>query len=505
MKERNPARLEQLPLDQDHAEEDASDDAMLGGDPVQLVHPSVEHLHGPEEVAYEADELVVVCLVRDGRPYVKSFVEHYFSMGVKHLFFLDNNSTDGTVEALKEYNNVTVLRTALPYKEYKYLFKQYLIERFGKKDRWCLCADIDELFDYPYSDVVGLGSLLRYLNERSYTAVAAQMLDMFPEEPLSGSGAGNFPDEPLKERHRFYDVSDISRVSIKELPRLRNNMLDSDAIKTFSGGIRLPRLRNNTLESDEIELFYGGIRKTVFGDWTFNLTKFPLVFSDGRVKPIDGSSHWVDNARIADLTCVLFHYKFLDGYFYEQAVQAVREEQYHKNSARYKKSLQVLDRNPILRVKGESAGELRSVNELVENLFLVVSEDYMELVYDEERKKGAGRAAGEYEPEGRPVDEAGFRRAKARAEVQGLRAKRLERRLEALREQNRREVQKLRGQHQRRVERLTRRLAKTKNKNRALTHELRSMRASRIWRLINKLGGIRAKVLGRTSTKQNAP
>src|SRR5215213_7435075 len=512
MKERNPARLERLPLDQDHAEEDASDDAMLGGDPVQLVHPSVEHLHGPEEVAYEADELVVVCLVRDGRPYVKSFVEHYTSMGAKHLFFLDNGSTDGTVEALKGYDNVTVLRTALPYKEYKYLFKQYLIERFGKKDRWSLCADIDELFDYPYSDVAGLGSLLRYLNERSYTAVAAQMLDMFPEEPLSGSsGAGNLLDEPLKERHRFYDASDISRISIKELPRLRNNMLDSDEIKSFSGGIRLPRLRNNTLESDEIEIFYGGIRKTVFGDWTFNLTKFPLVFSDGRVKPMDGSSHWVDNARVADLTCVLFHYKFLDGYFHQQATQAVREGQYHKNSARYKKSLQVLKRNPILRVKRENARQLRSVNELVENQFLVVSEDYMMLVYEqeEERKKGGGHAPRRDGQGGGPGDEAAFRRARARAKVQGLRARRLERRLEELREQNQRQLQKLRGQYQRRIERLSRRLArtkkKTKKKNRNLMKQLRSIRASRSWRLLNKLSRLQTRVLRRNATKQGAP
>src|SRR5829696_2420271 len=196
MKERNPARLERPPLDQNHAEEEAPD-AVLKGDPVQFVHPSVEHLYGPEEVAYEADELVVVCLVRDGRPYVNSYVEHYLSLGVKHLFFLDNNSTDGTVEALKQYDNVTVLQTGLPYRNPKRgrggteaLFKQYLVERFGKKGRWCLCADIDELFDYPYSDVVGLDSFLGYLNANSYTAVVAQMLDMFPEEPLSGSRVG---------------------------------------------------------------------------------------------------------------------------------------------------------------------------------------------------------------------------------------------------------------------------------------------------------------------------
>src|SRR5215204_2456382 len=216
MKERNPARLERLPLDQDHAEEDASDDAMLGGDPVQLVHPSVEHLHGPEEVAYEADELVVVCLVRDGRPYVKSFVEHYTSMGAKHLFFLDNGSTDGTVEALKEYDTVTVFRSTLPFKRYQVPMRQYLVERFGG-GRWCLCVDIDELFDYPYSDVVSLSSFLSYLNNNSYTAVIAQMLDMFPEESLSE--ASSEEDEPLKERHRFYDISNIRRTSISNIRR----------------------------------------------------------------------------------------------------------------------------------------------------------------------------------------------------------------------------------------------------------------------------------------------
>jgi len=123
----------------------------------------------------------------------------------------------------------------------------------------------------------------------------------------------------------------------------------------------------------------------------------------------------------------------------------------------------------------------------VENGFLVVSEDYMELVYDEEEhKKGAGRAAGEDEPESRPGDEVALRRARARAEVQRLRAKRLERRLEDLREQNRREVA-----------RLSSTLARVRKRNQALTHQLQSMRASGVWRLINKLGEIRARVLGR--------
>jgi hypothetical protein len=165
----------------------------------------------------------------------------------------------------------------------------------------------------------------------------------------------------------------------------------------------------------------------------------------------------------------------------------VREGQYYNNSALYRKYLRILEGSPTLQVKQESAREIESVNDLVGNGFLVVSEDYMELVCEEECKKGAGRAAPRGEPGGEePEDEAAFRRARARAEVQRLRAKRLERRLEDLREQNRREVA-----------RLSSTLARVRKRNQALTHQLQSMQASRSRRLINKLGGIRARVLDR--------
>src|SRR5919112_3426656 len=451
----------------------------------QIPPDSIEHLYGPEEVPYEADELVLVCLMRNGRPYVNSFVEHHTSLGIKHLFFLDNGSTDGTVDALKQYENVSVLHTGLPFKRYKVSIRQYLVERFEREGRWCLYADMDELFDYPYSDVVSLSSLLRYLNERSYRAVVAQMLDMFPEEPRSGSASS--PGEPLKERHRFYDISNIQTKGIKE------------------------HGCNNTYESDDIEYFLGGIRSTLFGTKAY-LTRFALMFSDGRVKPFAGSGHRVDNARVADLTCVYLHYKFLDEHFHKKVASAVREENYPYNSSQYKKYLQVLEKNPGLLVKSEGARELRSVNDLVENHFLVVSEEYMMLVYDEERKRRSGDAPRRGEL-GEIEDENSYK-SEAQAKARSLRTRRLERRLEELREQNKRLEQELREQNKRlklkqelreknwmRVEKLNRRLARTKKrtkkKNQNLARQLRSMRASRSWRLLNKLGSLRARVLGR--------
>jgi hypothetical protein len=182
---------------------------------------------------------------------------------------------------------------------------------------------------------------------------------------------------------------------------------------------------------------------------------------------------------------VLFHYKFLDGYFQKQAAQAVREGQYHNNSARYKRYLEVLDKNPTLKMKRESARELRGVNDLVENGFLVVSEEYMMAVY-EEKRKGAGGHTPLGGERGGPEDEAALYRARAQAKAQSLRAQRLKRHLKELREHNHREV-----------ERLSRRLARFRKKNRNLTQQLQSIRASRSVRLLNKLARIRARVLGR--------
>ncbi|MDQ3862514.1 MAG: glycosyltransferase family 2 protein [Actinomycetota bacterium] len=321
----------------------------------------VEHLHGPERIVYGDDELVVLCLVRDGEPWMRSFVEHYFSLGARHLIFLDNGSTDGTVSAASEHDGVTVLRTKMPFDadlagaRGQDVMRRYLIERFGK-GRWSLYVDIDELFDYPYSDVIGLGSFLRYLNSNSYTAVRAQMLDMFPERPLLEPT--DEPDEPLKEVHRFYDISRLER--------------------------RSRRKGYNVLGSAEIEWFKGGLRRTVFELPGPLLTKHPLVYSDGVLEP--HPPHGVRNARIADVSCVLFHYKFLK-HFREQILRAVEEGQYHHNSFAYKRYLEAIERNPELRLKRESATEISSVNDLLENRFLVVSEDYVDWVDAEEERR----------------------------------------------------------------------------------------------------------------------
>ena len=310
---------------------------------VHLLRGRVRHVHGPTTVAYADDELLVICVVRNGEEYVQSFMAHYRALGARHLVFLDNGSTDGTVDRLRRYDGVTVLETDVPYQRYENSMKRYLAERFSP-GRWNLIADIDELFDFPYSDRLGLRAFLQYLNHHAYTAVAAQLLDMFADRPLSALPVE--ADEDLTSTYRFYDVSNVATEEYR---------------RPGDGEV-------------EIRFHRGGIRRTVFG--THNgLTKAALVRMDGRVEPFIAWHH-VRNARFADLSCVLRHYPFGPS-FSRKVRDAVETGRYgRKTSDEYVAYWAVLGKQPDLNLRLETAREWTSLEELIESGFLVVSSAY---------------------------------------------------------------------------------------------------------------------------------
>ncbi|MSM40066.1 MAG: hypothetical protein GJT30_10650 [Geobacter sp.] len=312
-----------------------------------IVSTCIEHISGPESIACSDDELIVVCVVRNGAYYVKSFIDYYTDIGVKHIVLLDNNSVDNTVAIARKYDNVTILKTKLPYRTYAHGFKAYLLNRFSR-NTWCLCVDIDEFFDYPHSDRLSINMFLKYLNGNSCNAVMAQMLDMFSGQPLFDPPSGQ---KFARSDYRYYDISAIKK----------------DMISDNIAGLKIP-------------VHYNGVRQQVFDLDVICLSKMCLLKRDGRLDTDTFNSHFVEKGyQLADVTCLLYHYKFTDE-FSEIVKNALIEQNYWQNSKEYLAYHKISTGNPgkSLKQLSNKPVELRNISELMQSGFIVTSEKYDE-------------------------------------------------------------------------------------------------------------------------------
>lgn len=316
----------------------------------RYVAASVSQIYGPKKVRLSPNEGIVTCVVKNGDFYLEAFVDHYTRKGFNHIFFLDNGSTDRTIELAQKYENVSICQSRLPIQAFQRVFKKYLAETSGEGG-WVLDVDIDEFFDYPFSNVLGLAALLDYLNDHDYTAVMTQMLDMFSNQPLSYLAQRK--SEDLRSIYRYYDISNIGKRAY----------YGSELVGIYGAGNHVP--------VQALQLYYGGIRKTLYENNCL-LTKHSLFRLGHNVDPFL-HVHFVNNARLADITCALLHYKLTSNAI-ETALQ--NKEHFSTNSKGYSDFIDVLTSHSDYMIKRDTAEEFRSVNQLLDNQFLFASGRY---------------------------------------------------------------------------------------------------------------------------------
>jgi glycosyltransferase involved in cell wall biosynthesis len=283
----------------------------------------IEHLFGETSLGLAADQALVVCVVKDGEPWIQDFIEHYFSLGFAHIVFLDNGSTDRTIEIARAYSNVTMLKSEASFSENKTKFKFTLIKNFGI-GCWSLIADIDEFFYYPDMDSVDLNSFLRYQNMNNYNCVIAQMIDMVPDLTL-GQLIQN-PILKLQDAEWYFDLSDIEK--------------------------RAYQVEKNEIANGQIQNWYGGVRKRLFDLQDLLLTKHPMIFGSGEIVFL--SSHTVSKRSVSDVSSVFLHYKYL-GDVADRATTAIKAKNYYNESAEYKRYKEVFEGRPASHFLTESA------------------------------------------------------------------------------------------------------------------------------------------------------
>jgi len=251
-----------------------------------------------------------------------------------------------------------VLQTDVPYAHYENTMKRYLAERFSR-GRWNLCADIDEFFDYPFSDLLPLSGFLAYLNHRGFSAVAVQLLDMFSDVPLAD--VRSTQDDRLTEKYVYYDISAIDR----------------------------PPYPWSQPSSADVRMHWGGIRRLVFGT-NNGLTKTALVLMNGSVKPFV-EWHHATGALVADVSAVLMHYPFVSS-FYEKVQDAVHSGRYGRTTTdEYRAYSAALARDPNLSFMRPTERRFAGLEALIADGFLVISDEYRQWVATFSSRGNVGR------------------------------------------------------------------------------------------------------------------
>jgi tetratricopeptide (TPR) repeat protein/glycosyltransferase involved in cell wall biosynthesis len=223
----------------------------------------------PEPAGTTHTGVTVFVPVRNERAQLPEFLGHYRRLGVRRFIVVDNMSTDGSEIYLGAQPDVVLYRTADNFQAANCGMRwvNALIERHGAGG-WCLFADADEAFIYPGWESTPLALLTEYLDQTGAEAVAAFMLDVFPERLTENAENGVTWSDC-----RYYDGD-----------------------YQWIGHVRPPYARP-----------VGGARSRLFGAQEY-LHKIPLIKS-GRAVYID--NHESTSARFAVLTGVLLHYKIL--------------------------------------------------------------------------------------------------------------------------------------------------------------------------------------------------
>jgi hypothetical protein len=263
---------------------------------------------------------------------------------------VDNGSTDQTVaKACESDDRVSVLSCRLDYRGFQIPIKMWLISRFGREG-WCLVVDIDEYFDYLHSQQIDLASFLRYLNAHDYSGVICQSVDLFSDRPMA-----EWPESggELRSQCVWYDHSMITRPGTR---------------RSFT---------MNRVSTTKIRPCSGGIKSVAFGIDRL-LTKHVLIrFSKG--VRLNGAHH-SRGAHIADVSCALLHYPFDRG-FPVRCEEAVRGGQYWQGSREFRVMLSVVEsKGPRWTLRQPTASKLESVDQLVDEGFLVTSDQYGQYV-----------------------------------------------------------------------------------------------------------------------------
>lgn len=271
------------------------------------------------------DDLLLFCTQRNEGIRLPYFLDYYRDMGIGHFFFVDNDSTDGSLDYLADQSDVSVWSTTASYKRARFGVDWLnWLQRKYAHGHWALTVDPDEFLVYPFCDTRPLRALTDWLDASSIKSFSAMLLDMYPK--------GRLDEQPYLAGQNPIEI----------------------ATWFDSGNYTISR--NHLFTNLWIQ---GGPRSRVFfpdaPEKAPALNKVPLVKWDKRYTYVSsthmllprGLNQVYDEWGGEKASGVLLHAKFIDT-FGAKAAEELERSQHYAGSVEYKAYAQQLKDDPQL-------------------------------------------------------------------------------------------------------------------------------------------------------------
>ncbi len=275
--------------------------------------------------AIRRNDILGFLCVRNEAQRLPFVLDHHRRLGVRHFLMVDNASTDGTVQLLRDQPDVSLWQTGASYKASRFGMDwlTWLQLRHGH-GHWCLTLDADEILVYPHWQTRPLPALTDWLDRQGQPSLGALTVDLYPKGHVSQTqyAPGQDPTQVLQ----WFDAGNYQ---VQVQPRMRNLWIQ------------------------------GGARARAFFATTPRqaptLNKIPLVRWHWRYAYVN-STHALLPPRLnevyatdgGELTSgVLLHTKFLPGIVERSAEEKARGEHF-ANGAHYASYYDNLIRDPVL-------------------------------------------------------------------------------------------------------------------------------------------------------------
>lgn len=271
------------------------------------------------------NDILLFCTQRNEKIRLPYFLDYYRAQGVNHFFFVDNDSSDGSLDYLADQPDVSLWHTRASYKRSRFGVDWLNALQMKYADgHWALVVDPDEFLIYPFCDTRPLRALTDWLDASSIKSFSAMLLDMYPK--------GRLDEQPYQEGQDPIEIA-----------------------SWFDSG-------NYTLKKNKIFgnlWIQGGPRRRVFFKDTPEkapaLNKIPLVKWEKRYV-YASSTHMLlprglnqvyDEWGGEKASGILLHTKFLDT-FTTKATEELDRKQHYAASVEYKAYADSLKDDPQL-------------------------------------------------------------------------------------------------------------------------------------------------------------